>query len=347
MIAPAETTGQSASTRPVVEVTTPGRLHFGMLSFGQPTGRSFGGLGAMIDGCGVRLRLRRSESFSAETPLAERAVGVARRCAAAWGLDDHSCCGVEVLEMPRQHAGLGSGTQFDLAVAAGMQRLYVEGPASPVQSFSATDAAALAMACGRGLRSSVGVYGFGGGGLILEAGKLQGEAIAPLVSRVPMPEAWRAVVFIQRQAEGLYGEAERTAFAGLEQVPLELTAELTRLAVMEILPAASAARFLDFATAVTAYGRLAGRPFERASAWLPYASATEQLYEWLDQQGVRGYAQSSWGPAVFAVCDSSVSAESLVRSAEATGLAQTHDLHLCGFDHRGAQLREVEPAVEG
>ena len=39
-----------------VEVVTPGRLHFGMLSFGQPLGRSFGGLGAMVAGCGITVR---------------------------------------------------------------------------------------------------------------------------------------------------------------------------------------------------------------------------------------------------------------------------------------------------
>ena len=256
---PADST--SPLSKQVYEVTTPGRLHFGMLSFGQPYGRSFGGLGAMIAGCGVRVRLRRSTSFSVVSHVGERAIGVAQRCAAAWGLDEHSCCEIEVKEIPRQHIGLGTGTQLAVAIAAGMQRLYVEGSGQPEQTYTAKDAAALAQAAGRGLRSSVGVYGFGAGGMILEAGKLQGEVIAPLVSRAPLPEGWRVVLFVQREVEGLHGDAERTAFAGLEQVPLELTAELTRLAVMEILPAAIAARFTDFAAAITAYRKLAGKPF--------------------------------------------------------------------------------------
>ncbi|MBT3210384.1 MAG: hypothetical protein HN345_00055, partial [Planctomycetaceae bacterium] len=103
-----------------VEVVTPGRLHFGMLAFGQPYGRSFGGLGAMVSGCGIRVRMKRAETFSAVSHVGERAIGVARQCATAWGLDEHSACLIEVLDIPRQHIGLGTGTQLALAVAAGM-----------------------------------------------------------------------------------------------------------------------------------------------------------------------------------------------------------------------------------
>ncbi len=340
-------TSQESPSEQVFEVVTPGRLHFGMLSFGQPLGRSFGGLGAMIAGCGVRVRMQRATSFSAASHVGERVIGVAKQCAAAWGLDDQSCCAIEVLEIPRQHIGLGTGTQLAVAVAAGMQRLYVEGAATQEQTYTAKDAAALAQAAGRGLRSSVGVYGFGAGGMILEAGKLQGEVVAPMVSRVALPEDWRVVVFIQREAEGLHGDAERTAFAGLEMVPLELTAELCRLAVMEILPAALAARFTDFAAALTAYGKLAGKPFERASSRLPYAEATAALFDWLDQQGVQGYAQSSWGPAVVAVCESTLAAESVVTAAEAAGLGARHDMIVAAFDNRGGVLRDVSDEAAG
>jgi predicted sugar kinase len=211
--------------------------------------------------------------------------------------------------------------------------------------MSAEDAAALAQAAGRGLRSSVGVYGFGAGGIVLESGKLQGEVTAPLVSQIPMPESWRVVLFVRREAEGLHGDAERTAFAGLKLVPFELTAELTRLAVMEILPAVLSARFIDFASALTAYGKLAGKPFERASSRLPYAGATAQLFEWLDLQGVQGFAQSSWGPAVVAVCESAVDADSLVSAAEAAGIADQHEIRVVAFDNNGAAVREVNESV--
>ena len=90
----------------------------------------------------VKVRLRRATSFSAVSHVGERAIGVAQRCAAAWGLDEHSCCAIEVMEIPRQHIGLGTGTQLALAIAAGMQRLYVEGSARLEQTYTAKAAAA-------------------------------------------------------------------------------------------------------------------------------------------------------------------------------------------------------------
>ena len=112
----------------------------------------------MVSGCGITVRMKRATTFSAASHVGERAIGVARAGAAAWGLDDQSGCSIEVLDIPRQHIGLGTGTQLALAIAAGMQRLYVDGSGDSGQSMSASDAAALAQAAGRGLRSSV-AYG--------------------------------------------------------------------------------------------------------------------------------------------------------------------------------------------
>ena len=71
--------------------------------------------------------MKRATTFSATSHVGKRAIGVAQRCADAWGLDEQSCCSIEVLDIPRQHIGLGTGTQLALAIAAGMQRLYVDG----------------------------------------------------------------------------------------------------------------------------------------------------------------------------------------------------------------------------
>ena len=113
---------------------------------------------------------------------------------------------------------------------------------------------------------------------------------------------------------------------------------------MEILPAVLSGRFIDFASGITAYGKLAGKPFERASSRLPYAGATARLFEWLDLQGVQGFAQSSWGPAVVAVCESHVEADALVSAAEAAGIAEQHEIRIAAFDNRGAIIREIDDA---
>jgi predicted sugar kinase len=353
-----------------VEVRTPARLHLGMLSFGVPGARSYGGVGVMVDRPGVQIRLRKHGRLEARGPQAARAIDFARGCIRAWNLGDVGCS-IDVLAVPRGHAGLGSGTQLGLAVAAGMRQLYrgeppvdelPRAPAHPQQPdvepvdhdmlFDTRDAIDLARAVGRGRRSCVGVYGFSRGGLIVEAGRPLPAAgageddsdrgFSPMVARVRLPSAWRCVVIVGRDAVGLEGDAERAAFQTLPPVPREVSAELARIALLELLPAAVEGRFGEFATAVGEYGRLAGVPFATESRRLPHAAATETLLELLRELGVGGCAQSSWGPAVMACCESLAAAADLVDRLDQLGLAEHHDIVIARFDTQGASLRIVD-----
>lgn len=344
------------SSPPAVEIRTPARLHLGMLSFGVPGARSHGGLGVMIDRPGVHLRMAKADRFTATGPLADRAEAFARACQVAWGLAPGDACGIEVLAVPAGHAGFGSGTQLGLAVAAGMRRLYPSSDAvargaidttSGETTFDAAAAMALARGVGRGRRSCVGIYGFGGGGLILEGGRLPAESggdagFSPLVARVRLPEAWRCVVCTLRNVAGLHGDAERQAFATLPPVPRETSAELARIAVLELVPAAVEGCFAEFAGAVTRYGRLAGEPFAPVSARLPYADITERLLEHLAACGAQGAAQSSWGPTVMACAESRAEAEAIVARFARGELADSYDTTLSSFDRRGAVLSDLD-----
>ncbi len=387
---------RSANTVPMsVEVRTPARLHLGMLSFGVPTVRSFGGVGVMLDRPGVHVRMQRSEQLTARGPMSERAIGFAQQCVRAWGLDQRAACAIEVVSTPRAHVGIGSGTQLALAVAAGMRHLYrtpaspedhgeEEDPAQHEWPFDTRDALELARAVGRGKRSCVGVYGFSRGGLIVEAGRYvlsnqptpsgiqpqspehlesgsiaggdvvacedvvaRGDVVAggdvveygPMVARVRLPSAWRCVIIIQRDSLGLHGEPEKAAFGKLPPVPLEISAELSRLALMDLVPAAVEGKFTEFSDAVYRYGLLAGKPFEQESATLAHAGSTLQLIELLGELGVRGCAQSSWGPAVMACCESLDAAGTLVEKLESLNLTQQYEAIIARYDSQGAVLR--------
>src|SRR5215813_718317 len=103
---------------PLVEVTAPSRLHFGMFSFGQASARQFGGVGAMVDAPGLRLRVWPAERFWAEGPLAQRVEALAARLISAGQLTRPPDCRIEVVGAPPEHIGLGTGTQLALAVVA-------------------------------------------------------------------------------------------------------------------------------------------------------------------------------------------------------------------------------------
>jgi predicted sugar kinase len=352
-----------------VEIRTPARIHLGMFSFGDAGTRSFGGVGVMLDRPGVVVRVRRANRIEARGPLAERAVQFARAAMEAWELVDRGWS-LEVVSVPPSHAGLGSGTQLGLAVAAGVRHLFrrsSEEPSGETQPhpaeesldasgqewvFDTRDAIELARVTGRGRRSCVGVYGFSRGGLIVEAGRYVRESaggkddatreFSPMVARARLPDAWRCVVIAARGGLGLHGDAERAAFARLPPVPADITAGLAKIALVDLLPAAVEGKFSEFSAAVRAYGDLAGKPFEAESANLPHATATAQLLELLGEFGITGCAQSSWGPTVIACCPSLEVAGELAEALDRLGLTKLHDVVIARFDSQGAVLREIE-----
>ena len=121
-----------------------------------------------------------------------------------------------------------------------------------------------------------------------------------------------------------------------------VSAELARIALMEMLPAAVEGRFAEFSAAVGAYGRLAGRPFADLARRQPHAEATTHLLELLGELGAPGCAQSSWGPTVMACCESLEAAGALVEHLERLQLARHHEIVIAKFDSQGATLRVLE-----
>jgi beta-ribofuranosylaminobenzene 5'-phosphate synthase len=308
---------------PVVEITAPSRLHFGLLSFGQPATRQFGGVGAMIDQPGLRLRISPAERFAAEGLLSERVraavervwerlsgagatnnpplpkgEGIANRLSDT-NTEHLPACRIEVLSSPPEHVGLGTGTQLSLAVATGLNAFLRRKEIEP---------AALAGLAGRGERSAIGTYGFAHGGLLVETGKAPGELLSPLHQRVELPGAWRFVLICPQDQCGLSGEAECRAFGELPPVPAETTAALLREVFEELLPAAAARQFERFSESLYRYGYVAGMCFAARQGG-PFASRrAAELVRAIRKLGVRGAGQSSWGPTLFALAASAAEA---------------------------------------
>jgi beta-RFAP synthase len=320
-----------------IEVFAPSRLHFGMFSFGHENQRQFGGVGAMIDTPGLRLRASTASAFGATGPHADRVAVFAQRVGNAWGLGRPPAARIEVLSAPPAHVGLGVGTQLALAVASALASLAQRRSDDPAQRRS-DDPAQLAEWVSRGERSAVGSFGFEGGGLIVEAGKRPTDRFSPLIARRPLPEAWRFVLARPLEGEGLSGEAEQAAFAALPPVPPQVTAELCRLALLGLVPAAIAADFTAFSEALFDYGRLAGRCFAAPGAG-PYANEQlERLVQRIRELGGKGVGQSSWGPTLFVAMPSQAAAEDLCASLRRSQRDVPLELTIAAPDNRGARL---------
>jgi beta-RFAP synthase len=317
----------------IVSVAAPCRLHFGMVSFGGG-GRQFGGVGVMVDRPGLELRISLADRLCTCGPLAGRVGEFARRWALFQSRGEEPNCRIEVVASPRLHVGLGVGTQLGLSVAAGLNALLARPPTCTEE---------LAQSVGRGLRSSVGAYGFVQGGLIADRGKLPREPLAPLDCRLDVPPQWRFLLIRPRRGRGLWGETERRAFAELPAVPVDSARRLRREVHDRMLPAAERGAFEDFSESVYRFGRLAGLCFAQKQGGPYNGPHLCRLVERIRSLGVRGVGQSSWGPTLFAVLPDNQMAGALARElARQVGDADI-ELQIAAPQNVGARVI-VKPA---
>jgi beta-RFAP synthase len=324
---------------PVVHITAPSRLHFGLWSLGGAGERQFGGVGAMVEQPDLRLSATEAESFTTTGESAELIAAYAQRWSAFHRLEIPSCCLTIEQAIPK-HSGLGSGTQLALSVAAALNA-FAGLPSSTPQE--------LALSVGRGLRSAVGTYGFFFGGLIVEQGKLPDEPISLLDCRLDLPEEWRFVLLRPRGLAGLAGHEETEAFAALAAVPPEVTRQLVAETRDQLIPAAAMADFPAFSKSLYHYGRQSGEIFATRQGGPYNGPVIAELVDQIRALGFEGVGQSSWGPTVYAVASSESEARSLVeklrygRSAELDALVAAPANQGARIEARG--FPAVEPAL--
>lgn len=312
-----------------VHVRAPCRLHFGMFGFGHADRPQFGGVGVMIDPPSVEVSCEPAAVFSATGDLADRTQRFAELAATAWGLRGLPSCRLCV-RAPRDHVGLGVGTQLGLAVASALGS-FLDLPPRP--------AAALAADIGRGRRSAVGTHGFEQGGLIVDGGHTSKCHIGALTQRADLPECWRFVLTCGKDQRGYAGQVESDMFSQLPPVPEEVTIELWRLVECEMLSALARRDCTAFGEAVYLFGLRAGECFAAAQGG-PFASCEiAELVTAIRQLGVRGAGQSSWGPTVFAICESDVQARAVVDAIQARLGGATCDIQIARPNNRGATIR--------
>ncbi len=297
----------------MIRVTAPARLHFGLLSLpaegedfwpdrlGNPSlpARRFGGAGLMVEEPALRLAVEPAAAWSAEGPLAERALGFARRFA------PDAPHRVVVEAAPPEHRGFGSGTQLALAVGKAL---------ALSQGIGGLDAVALASRVGRGRRSGLGVHGFGRGGFLVEAGKRGADGVSPLALRLPFPEAWRVVLTVPPGEAGAHGARERQAFRHLcgRGMPSSDTDALCRLVLLGLVPALVERDLPAFGAALFDFNARAGAAFAAEQGGTYAGPRVAEVVAFARGLGVRGVGQSSWGPAVFAVVEDDERAADLV-----------------------------------
>jgi beta-ribofuranosylaminobenzene 5'-phosphate synthase len=283
-------THESPSNAPFVRVLAPARLHLGFLDLNGGLGRRFGGIGLALDAPSTVVTAQLAGQLQVRAPASEeaRVLRAARAACEALGLDGNASIHVQSHIPP--HAGLGSGTQLSLAVAAALARLQC----------SDTAARALALATQRGQRSGIGIAAFDAGGFVLDGGRGPDLAPPPLLLRRDFPEEWAVLLVFDDRDSGLAGEAEISAFRELPSMRETCAGALCRRVMMQVLPGLVERDFATFCTGIEAVQALVGDYFARVQSGRYASPRVAAAIEHAVALGARGQGQSSWGPTGFA-----------------------------------------------
>jgi beta-ribofuranosylaminobenzene 5'-phosphate synthase len=306
-----------------VDVSCGARLHLGFFDLNGGLGRRFGSLGLALERPCTRLRLSRAAAIRVAGTEQARATRYLARLVERLALPDAHELLIETA-MPA-HAGLGSGTQLALAVAAAVRRLH------GLPDDPRGDAALL----GRGARSGVGIGLFVTGGLVADGGRGPADAVPPVLARLAVPEAWRVLLLLDPARAGLSGGAERDAFAALPAMTEATAATICRLVLMGVLPAVAEADLVAFGEALTSVQALLGAHFAHAQGGAFSSPRVGAAVARLGALGATGLGQSSWGPTGFAFAADPDQARWLAGRLAADDLT----VLICGARNRGATIR--------
>ncbi|MFC5366914.1 beta-ribofuranosylaminobenzene 5'-phosphate synthase family protein [Salinirubrum litoreum] len=285
----------------MTRVSVGGRLHFGFLNLALSRERLYGGLGVALAEPRVVLDATRADGVDCDHPDAREYVERAVE------LLDVPGASVTVAETLPRHHGLGSGTQLALATLTAVAEAWDRDP----------QVRARAPDLGRGGRSGVGVGTFEAGGFVLDAGHpttrfttdrpADGEWTVPAVAvRHTIPDDWRFLLVLPDAAPGRDGDAEDASMrSAVDSADPELGDRISGIVTRRLLPALAEERLSVFGEAVAEIGRLNGAWYADQQGGVyrpPVGAVVEALSE---SSAITGAGQSSWGPAVYGVTDTS------------------------------------------
>ncbi len=302
----------------MVVVRSVSRLHVTLIDLHGGLGRVDGSVGVTLERPWMEFEVERAGDgvvVDGEGEVAVKAERAARAVLEGFGLEG----GVRVVVRRSypEHVGLGSGTQAALSVAVGVLEAF------GVEEY---DVRGLADLLGRGGTSGIGVAAFEGGGFIVDGGHRFGPGgkegfkpsaasgevpPAPVVARLEVPGDWRFVLAIPEVRRGAHGEEEVDIFRRYCPVPAREVERVCRLVLMMMLPAVAEGDAEAFGRAVD---EVQGLGFKRVEVGLQDAVVRE-LMEVAREAGAYGAGLSSFGPTVYAVCDSA-SAGGVARELE-------------------------------
>jgi beta-RFAP synthase len=289
-----------------IKISTPSRLHFGIIDMRGDIGRLHGSAGVTI----MKPRLVLEVEDASETSLTGTRVERAREIidTLLCEKDTDSGVNVNIIEDIPEHMGFGSGTQLSIALGTALNRIFDLG-----HTFED-----MVVKLGRSKRSGIGTLGFQQGGFIVDGGHAVNnpDTVPPLIHRSSVPEDWLFVVCIPDINIGFSGQRETNAFKKLEPPPSDLIASVSRLVLMQMIPSIAERDIEIFGDSMTKLDTMFGNYWATMQGGTYSHPRIDECVNKLLELGSYGAGQSSWGPALYGLVEGYTQARSVVEEMD-------------------------------
>ncbi|MBK5113361.1 MAG: hypothetical protein KGD59_12045 [Candidatus Heimdallarchaeota archaeon] len=327
-----------------IKIETPCRLHFGLIDLNGQLGRINGGLGVALEQPGWEVKGWITEKIGPKLSHSPSLISVINKFDNYFKTKTNDFK-LKITKRIPQHIGLGSNTQFCLAIGTILAKIHnIE-----------TSVVEIANVVKRGGTSGIGVAAFEKGGIILDGGHTFGpgkqtESFKPSsVSTAPPPpiifshnppKNWHFVLLTPRTEQGAFGKKEIDLFSDNCPIPEKEVEKLSRLILVKILPAIIEKDIQAFGEGLTEmqtnFTRFGMHRYKKGIVYdlLNYAR---------NNQGIFGSGISSFGPTVFALTDDEKKAEKIIREVNDTFPKNEFDLILSSkVNTTGAKIEKMK-----
>ena len=332
-----------------VRITTPCRIHLSLIDENGYTGRVDGGIGLMLDQPNVVFEATNSaDEFQIECNhyYRESIDVINEKASKIFKLFhiNNKNFHFNLLKYFPSHVGLGSKTQLSLAIGTAISILKnMEIPVEEITKMVE-----------RGGTSGIGWRGFETGGFILDAGHDFGigkekEIFLPssastttnpalTIWRYPIPENWRFVLVIPNVKPGANGEEEVEIFKKFTPIPKAEVNEVSHQILMKIIPGILKNNLAYFGEGLK---RIQSIGFKKIEIGMQH-DVVKGLLKLFEDNGVKAYAMSSFGPSVVGIVESDSEAEKLRDKVRDYLEPDGEHLYICKPNNTGAKIEYLE-----
>lgn len=311
----------------MIKITTPGRLHFGLIDMNGDAGRVDMGIGVALNKPNFVISVEEYSELKIIGGFDEEISRIVNILSDKFKINKNYRIKIHS-SIPR-HSGFGSTTQLTLAVAKCITEIN--------EIF--LDASELAKITGRGGTSGIGVEAFSHGGFILDCGhkfKTEKEGFAPSsFSKAPppkillnykIPEDWFFVCAVPEKGK-IYGTREAEIFSKFCPIPSTEVDKICRIVLVKILPAVIEKDIESFGSGLSSLQELG---FKKVEVSLQSEESKKLINELRNISF--GSGLSSFGPCIYSVAKGKTHAKEISDFLDSKGIMN----YVSNVNNRGA-----------